>query len=138
MLAAFLYKKMKNKIIRYIRERNPRNRRGGLKRDKQVVFKDKMTKKGKWGLYDYVFKLWNEMSSYIKRVIKKYLENPKDLCSELKRLVVEWVDSGNSLFKLKRIYKSRENEVEKYVKGLFWILLIAENWKFIVENTVAK
>ena len=47
MLAAFLYKKMKNKIIRYIRERNPRNWRGGLKRDKQVVFKDKMTKKGK-------------------------------------------------------------------------------------------
>ena len=34
--------------------------------------------------------------------------------------------------------KSRENEVEKYVKGLFWILLIAENWKFIIENTVAK
>ena len=23
--------------------------------------------------------------------------------------------------------KSRENEVEKYAKGLFWILLIAEN-----------
>ena len=35
---------MKNKTIRYIRERNPRNRRGGLKGDKQVVFKDKMKK----------------------------------------------------------------------------------------------
>ena len=135
MLAAFLYKKMKNKIIRYIRERNPRNRRGGLKRDKQVVFKDKMTKKGKWGLYDYVFKLWNEMSSYIKRVIKKYLENPKDVCSELKRLVAEWF---RQQFIQVEKDKSRENEVEKYVNGLFWILLIAENWKFIVENTVAK
>ena len=75
------------------------------------------------------------MSSYIKRVIKKYLENPKDVCSELKRLVAEWF---RQQFIQVEKDKSRENEVEKYVKGLFWILLIAENWKFIVENTVAK
>ena len=79
-------KKIKKKKRWYIGERNTRIRRGGLKGDKQIVFKDKMIKEGKWVLYKAVHKLWNEMSSYIiKRVIKRYLENLKDLCNELKR-----------------------------------------------------
>jgi hypothetical protein len=41
------------------------------------VFKDKLIKKCKWGLDKDIDKIWNEMASCIKRVVKKYLENLK-------------------------------------------------------------
>ena len=74
-----------------------------MKGDKQVVFKDKMIKEGKWGLYEAVHKMWNEMSSYIiKRVIKRYLENLKDLCNELKRFGGGMSNFGQQLVQAKK------------------------------------
>lgn len=46
---------------------------GLLKGEKEDSFKDKMTKEGKWDLYEDVDNMWNETATCIKRVVKDVL-----------------------------------------------------------------
>lgn len=50
--------------------------------ERNDVFKNKMFKEGKWDLYEYVNKMWNEMASCNKSVAKDVL-GESEWCGQL-------------------------------------------------------
>ena len=90
------------------RDKETQGLRVAVLRERQDVFKDKIIKEGKWNLDKDVDKMWNEMTTCIKRVAKDILGESKG-CGKPTKETWWWNTELQATIKLKREAKCRLN-----------------------------